>query len=345
MITLDDATKTRLRQMQRRERDRRRLIKITVLLMLDGGFSPEEIAFTFGIDPSTVYRYAESYRQAADLSQYLHDSHFNYLGKLTTEQIACLKQELSSKLYRSAREVAAFIRRQWGIGYSATGLVPLLDRIGFTYKKTTQVPSKADPAKQREFLERLLPLLQDCIKHGDHLYYSDAVHPQHNTRSSYGWIARGGDFPVKSNTARDRINLNGAINALDVGDIVVREDARINAQSTIDLYQQLQERHRSGRIIVICDNARYHHSRVVKEWLSSSRVEQVFLPSYSPNLNVIERLWKFLRKQVIDAEYYPSKELFRQAILGFFQRIGEYRTELESLLRLNFQLIPFSHST
>ena len=68
------------------------------------------------------------------------------------------------------------------------------------------------------------------------------------------------------------------------------------------------------------------------------------MPSYSPNLNLIERLWKFLRKKVIDAEYYSSKQLFRDAVMGFFKEIKHYKSELESLLRLNFRVLSSSHT-
>jgi transposase len=343
MIKLDEDTRAQLRQIQRREKDRRRLIKITVVLMLDGGFTAEQIAFTFGIDASTVYRYAEIYQRSAGLGDYIQDKYVHYTGKLTAEQIDLLQQELRSRLYRTASEVASFIAKRWGIRYASSSLVALLDRIGFAYKKTTQVPSKADRLAQQAFLHRLAELLAHSSP-TDYIYYSDAVHPQHNTRASYGWIARGEQFHIKSNTARERLNINAAINAFDVSDIVVRSDARIDGASTIALYEQLQQRHRSGRIIVICDNARYYHSRAVKEWLETSRVEQVFLPSYSPNLNLIERLWKFMRKQVIDAEYYPTKELFREAVMGFFRTIKQYRSELESLLTLNFQILGFSQT-
>ena len=180
-------------------------------------------------------------------------------------------------------------------------------------------------------------LLEAC-KQADVVYFSDAVHPQHNTRACYGWIKSGKTFEVESNTGRDRVNINAALNAHDVCDVVMREDESINAESTIALYEQLQEHHREGRIHVICDNAKYYRSRAVKEWVENSRIVQVFLPSYSPNLNLIERLWRFFRKKVTDTEFYPTKEKFREAVRRFFNDIEQHRSELESLLTLNFRV-------
>jgi len=337
MIELDEHTRFTLRQMQRREKDRRRLIKITVILMLDGGISVEDITYTFGIDSSTVYRYAEKYRSSQQVEDYLRSEYTSYEGKLTDEQSALLSKQLRQQLYRTASEVVCYVKATFGAEYTPTGIVPLLKRLGFVYKKTRQHSSKADAEKQEAFLEEFDALVE-ASDACDSFYFSDAVHPQHNTRSSYGWIASGEDFEIESNTGRDRLNINGVLNAFNVSDVVVREDSSINAQSTIALYEQLQKHKRRGTIYVICDNARYYRSRLVQDWVKNSRIVQVFLPSYSPNLNLIERLWKFLRKKIIDTHHYPTKEKFREAIMNFFGDIKKYRAELKTLLTLNFHV-------
>ncbi|MBS5552872.1 MAG: transposase [Bacteroides sp.] len=79
-------------------------------------------------------------------------------------------------------------------------------------------------------------------------------------------------------------------------------------------------------------------SKELKKWVEGTRIRQIFLPPYSPNLNLIERLWKFLRKKVINTGFYRTKEKFRQAINRFFENIGDYKEELESLLTLKFRL-------
>lgn len=337
MLTLDDDMRSRLRRMQRTEKDKRRYVKITVLLMLDLGFSVADTATALGVDDATVYRYTEQYRSTGNFGDYMQDKYVPYEGKLTAEQEAELNEQLQQKLYRSAKEVAALIQERFSVSYTPAGIVGLLKRLGFVYKKTTLVCSKADTAEQKKFLAELEQMLNSCVD-ADVVYFSDAVHPQHNTRACYGWIKSGTTFEVPSNTGRDRLNINAALNAHAVCDVVMREDECINGQSTIALYKQLQERHPEGTIRVICDNARYYRSRVVKEWVENSRVEQVFLPSYSPNLNLIERLWKFFRKKVTDTEFYPTKEKFREAVRRFFNDIAEYRSELETLLALNFRV-------
>ena len=85
------------------------------------------------------------------------------------------------------------------------------------------------------------------------------------------------------------------------------------------------------------DNARYYRSKLVQEFLLTSRIQMHFLPPYSPNLNHIERLWKFIKKEVIKSDYTPEPEIFKQKIRDFFANIGHYKEKLDSLINTNFQ--------
>lgn len=127
----------------------------------------------------------------------------------------------------------------------------------------------------------------------------DAIHPQHNPVLGYGWIKLGEDHQVKSNTGRRRVNINGAID-LEHLEPVTRFDETIDATSTIALFQQLEQVYAVATWIdVICDNARYCRSKAVQDYIKDSRIKLVFLPPYAPNLNLIERLSKFLEKKVL----------------------------------------------
>ncbi len=167
----------------------------------------------------------------------------------------------------------------------------------------------------------------------------DAAHPQHNPVLACGWIKRGEDREVRSNTGRRRVNINGAID-LERLEPVVRFDDTINADSTIALFEQLEQANLVATwIYVICDNARYYRSKAVKEYLKTSRIKLVFLPAYAPNLNLIERLWKFFKKKVLYNRYYESFREFRKACEEFFLNPRKYHRELRSLLTENFEIV------
>ncbi|WP_197705424.1 IS630 family transposase [Candidatus Kuenenia stuttgartiensis] len=174
---------------------------------------------------------------------------------------------------------------------------------------------------------------------GDKILFMDGVHPQHNSTSAYCWIEKGKKKEIPSNTGRKRINLNGAID-IETFEVTIREDESINAQSTIKLFHEIESRYaQAGTIYIISDNAKYYRSKLVKEYLANSRIKIKFLPSYSPNLNLIERLWKFFRKKILYNKYYDTYEKFKNKCLSFFKNINEYTDELSTLLTENFQII------
>ena len=103
------------------------------------------------------------------------------------------------------------------------------------------------------------------------------------------------------------------------------ESDRINAESTWELYNKLEEKEQDKVCIyVISDQARYYKNKMLQEKLATSRIKQIFLPAYSPNLNLIERLWKFMRKKAIDTAFCKNFEEFRHRILEFFDKIDRY---------------------
>ncbi len=103
--------------------------------------------------------------------------------------------------------------------------------------------------------------------------------------------------------------------------------------------QEIESRYdKANNIYIIADNARYYHAKLVTQYLETSRMHIEFLPSYSPNLNLIERLWMFFYKKTLYNKYYETYEEFKDKCLGFFEDIGKYKGELRTLLTDNFQL-------
>jgi len=337
-LTLTREELEALRGYQRNSDNRCTYIKVTCILMLSTGFSPGEVSSVLGIDDSTVYRYAASYRSEG-LSSYLGSNHKGYWGMLSSVQLSELREELNRTLYTDSGSVCAWVKDRWGIEYTPEGMVRLLRRIGFTYKQTKQVPCEADAVAQSEFLETLSGILEHTSDNRTVVYYADGVHPTHNTRSTHAWIEKGTEREQPTVSGRDRVNINAVLNAHDPVDVIALECNSVNAQATRELYEKvLQNNPQAETIYIISDNARYYRNKELFEWLGNTKIKPVFLPPYSPNLNLIERLWKFLRKKVINTRFYRTKEKFREAIMQFFEDIEKYKSELESLLTLNFRV-------
>jgi transposase len=220
-------------------------------------------------------------------------------------------------------------------------MAKLLKKLKFVYKKTKQVPGKANRENQENFKKMVYDNLKTKLGENDKIYFLDGSHPQHNSMPAYGWIEKGKDKEIKTNTGRKRININGALSVNKGIEVIAREDETINAQSTIKLLETIEEKNPNAEnIYTIVDNAGYNRSKLVVEWLKKHpRITMIFLPPYSPNLNLIERLWKFLHKKVCYNKYYEHFADFKAQVMGFFDNIDQYQEELKTLLTENFQII------
>jgi transposase len=143
---------------------------------------------------------------------------------------------------------------------------------------------------------------------------------------------------LKAPSGRQRFNVLGALNAITHELVTITNETYINAQSVCDLLWKIARLNVDTPITFILDNARYQRCRVVKNLAAQVNIELVFLPAYSPNLNLIERLWKFVKKQCLYSKYYSEFTRFKSAIIDCLQKThSHYKQELDSLLTLNFQ--------
>jgi transposase len=148
---------------------------------------------------------------------------------------------------------------------------------------------------------------------------------------------------VRAPSGRQRLNVLGALNALTQEVITVTNTDYINAESVCALLHKIKSLVASLPITVVLDNARYQRCARVQSLADDLKIELLFLPPYSPNLNLIERLWKFVKKQCLYGQYYTSFERFSNSIQSCLaQTETVHRQALQSLLTLNFQSFKIS---
>ena len=164
----------------------------------------------------------------------------------------------------------------------------------------------------------------------------DSAHFVLGTYLGYLWcFAR---VLVRAPSGRQRFNVLGALNAITHQLVTVTNDSYINAASVSALLEQLAQLGLQVPITVVMDNARYQRCRLVQAKAAALGIEILFLPTYSPNLNLIERLGKFVRKECLYAKYYENFALFKRAIEGCLsETTGLHTSALSSLLTLEFQ--------
>ena len=318
----------------RKEKNKRIADRLKAVLYLNKGFSYEQISELLFLEDNTIRNHYECY-VLEGLDGLLKYDYVKPLSYLSVTELEKLDNHLQINMYLHSKNIRHYIEKTYGVSYTLEGVRALLERLNFVYKKTKHLPGKGNLEKQKAF-ETQYHSLKDSKKKEDEIYFMDGVHPLHNSILCNGWIKKGTEKAIKSNTGRDRLNINGACNVAK-SEVIIHTDVSVNAQSTICLFDKMQVHQSAGVLYVIADNARYYRSKLVAEYLEKNhRIQLIFLPPYSPNLNLIERLWKFYKKEILYDKYYETFEKFKQKTLLFFKNIQKHKDELSTLLKDNF---------
>jgi transposase len=143
---------------------------------------------------------------------------------------------------------------------------------------------------------------------------------------------------IKAPSGRQRFNVLGALNAISHEMVVITNTGYINAYSVCELLTKLSQRFGRLPISIVLDNARYQKCKLVQATAKLFDIELLYLPAYSPNLNLIERMWKFVKKKCLNSKYYSDFASFTKSITEVLAETnGCFKKELDSLLSLNFQ--------
>lgn len=168
-------------------------------------------------------------------------------------------------------------------------------------------------------------------------FFVDAAHFVRRPFLGYLWcVAR--QF-IQAPSGRERFNVLGALHATSLQIVTVTNDTYINACSVAELLYKLAIEFKDLPITLVMDNARYQRCRLIMTIAEGLGIELLFLPPYSPNLNLIERLWKFVKKTCLYSEYYETFSDFKLAIQNSISKPD--KCKLSSLLTLNFQTFDF----
>lgn len=305
--------------------------RIHTIILFGMGMSSSEISELLFLDEDTVVSYFDKY-SAGGLSELLKTEYKGSKKKLTDSQIDTLCEELDNNIHLTTKSVCQFVKSELDVEYSERGMSALLSKIGFVYKKPDLVPGKADEALQDIFLEQFAEFLK-TKSDNDPVFFMDAIHPVHNTEAAYGWFRKGERREIKSNTGRNRYNIHGAMNSETFQVTAIFTEDNVNSTTTVDLLQALEISHpEADKIYVLLDNAKYHFSSIVLDYVKNSRIHLVPLPPYSPELNLIERFWKFFKKNVLYNTYYSTFDEFKQACLDFFKIQDTYQDKVFSIM-------------
>lgn len=190
---------------------------------------------------------------------------------------------------------------------------------------------------QAEFLDtKLKPQLDAAVAGQGHVFFVDAAHFVFGTFLCCLWSFTR--IFVRAASGRQRFNVLGAWNAVTRELIAVTNTTVVNTETMCELLRKIADLGLTGPITLVLDNARYQRNAVVQALAAQLGITLLFLPSYSPNLNLIERLWKFTKRRALYGRYHPTFRDFQAAIQEVLDGLStKYSQQLASLMTLNFQ--------
>jgi transposase len=291
--------------------------KMEVLWLKSQGMKHKDICRMADVCSTTLTSYVKEYAEGG--IEALKTVKFNRPRSELDDHRETLEEYFRTHPPATVKEAMAAIEKLTGLKRSHERTRKFLKRIGMKLRKAGAIPAKANVEAQEAFKK--------------------GARTAHFVLTAYlGFLWCFVRQFIRAPAGRQRFNVLGALNAVTHELIMVTNDTYINAGSVCELLHRIAALGLTVPITLILDNARYQKCRLVRDLALSLGIELLFLPTYSPNLNLIERLWKFVKKQCLYSIYYNDFAVFKQAISACLAQTNTvHKATLDSLLTLRFQ--------
>lgn len=309
--------------------------KAQVLILQSQGIPRYKIANIVGICENTVRRYIKIY-QNGGIKQLKTVNFYQPKSKLKPFEIQ-IKEYFEKTPPATISQACTDIAKLTGVSIKNTQMRAYLKSINVKYRKVNCVPAKANIHEQQKFHdEQLQPRLQGAKEGNRIVYFVDAAH--FVLGAFLGCLWSFVRIFVRTPSGRQRFNILGALNAITKELFTITNDTYITSTQVCELLKKL-DTNTTLPITLVLDNARYQRCKLVTSLAAELNIELLFLPPYSPNLNLIERLWKLVKKECLYSKYYDNFFMFSNAIKTFLDNMRQtHQQKLDSLLTLNFQM-------
>jgi len=307
-----------------------------VLLLRTQRLRNAQISSITGLSETTIIDYAHQYLQEGET--WLTTLNFRKpTGKLKPFD-AQIKAHFEKYPVSTIAQACKAVQELVGVTVKNTQMRQYLkENLGMAWRKVGSVPAKVDVEVQQQFHdEKLQPRLEEAKAGKRAVYFVDAAHFVMGAFLGFLWCFSR--VFVRTPSGRQRFNVLGALNAVTKKLEMVTNNSYITSTQVCELLKILASS-TTLPITVVLDNARYQRCRLVVDLAKTLGIELLFLPPYSPNLNLIERLWKLTKKECLYSKYHEDFSAFSNAIHAFLLSMEKtHKVQLDSLLTLKFQM-------
>lgn len=331
-----------LNQLRDLQKDCRLKTRFFALILLHRTSDTSIVSEVFKISVSTIERWYGVLKEKG--ASYLNS--FNYTGKksqLSAEELIKLKSWVSEENPANREVIRRYIAKEFGVLFKTRTISDIMKSLDLKILKPKTLPGEAPSvAIQQEFIGNYFHVgFYQENDPGMIRLFCDGAHLVHQVVPRLCW----GDpknIPVfPTNTSRNRLNILGAYDQ-QTGDFVhLTSEESLDAERVIVFLEKLNATYaKHHSVILYVDNASYFKARVVREWLEKNpKIYLWYLPTYSPNLNLIERLWRFVKERLVKNRYHSKYKVFRAKVFQLLNHLEQHADKLSSLITENFQII------
>lgn len=315
----------------------RTVLRVKALIAYYKGASIQNVSQCYDISVKSLKRWIKDFEIGGPES--INDAERSGCPvKLSKEHQEGLKKKIEEDNQRVwvARHIYDYILITYGIIYSIRYLPEFLAKLGLSYHKTVHFLIQKDNEKRREWIQEKLPeIYREKIENGWRIFYQDEVGFQTNGTLAATWGVKGKKNEIKNYGRHGRMNLIGAFE-LGTGKFYgVLTSFSVNAMRFRRFICHLKREMRTDKILLICDNARFHKAKWFTEWTlkQAEWLKLEFLPAYSPDFNPIERLWKWIKRDFTHNKCWKSKKALYKYLSDIIDKIYSFADSLKSVMK------------
>jgi transposase len=335
-IALSTAEQNQLQDLQQNHIHPHIRRRALVLLLRHENSSTDKITSVTGLCENTIISYVQLYQDGG--IDCLTELHFRKPISQLQPFDEMIKTHFEKNSVATIAQACKEVEELTGVALKNTQMRFYLKNLGIDWRKVNSIPAKVDIEAQQKFHdEQLQPRLEEAKNGKRTIYFVDAAHFVLGAFLGYLWSFTR--IFVRTPSGRQRFNVLGALNAITKELLTITNDSYITSTQVCELLVKIGECSSGIPITLVLDNARYQRCKMVIDLAEQLGIELLFLPPYSPNLNLIERLWKLTKKKCLYSKYYSNFKEFSHAISHFLATMNfSHQDELDSLLTLKFQL-------
>jgi len=298
----------------------------------------EQTAEIFGKHTETVKNWLKQYLTGGveKLNNFNYKPKKSYLSRHQINQVIIF---VTYENPATVKEVANYINHKFSISYSVEAVRKLLIKNGLKVIRPRTVPGNPPSQdEQKKTVEKYYEMRQlpDSA-----VLFGDVMHLVHQNFPGLCWGNPAFPPTAETNSGRKRLNIIGFYDPAAYSFTHLTGEENCNAERVIECLELIYKKYFNvSHIYLILDNAKYFHATKVSNWIDEhKKINIVFLPSYAPNLNLIERFWRFAKEKLVNNKYYKKYKTFRAKAFQFLNHADDYADEFKTLMVEKFQII------